>query len=156
MKKRHFIIVMENNTVMDLICYLKKAYYRLFYFFFRIEKKNYQGGEESDRFAAVVAILPMSILCYSGFFTLLYIISRFILPIALPSGVFFVLFAIVDIVLNCILFFNKKRYLKIKEMFNDEDYDRRFKRSFWCIVFSILTLNSMFILIGVFGNPWIE
>ena len=45
---------------MKLLCYLKNAYYRLFYFFFRIEKRDNQGGEETDRFATVVALLPMS------------------------------------------------------------------------------------------------
>ena len=101
---------------MKLICHLKNIYYRLFYFFFRIEKRDNQGGEETDRFAAVVAILPMSILCYSGFFTLLYLISRFVIPMRLPSGTFFILFAIVDIGLNSFLFFRKRRYLKIKEL----------------------------------------
>jgi hypothetical protein len=141
---------------MKLICHLKNIYYRLFYFFFRIEKRDNQGGEETDRFAAVVAILPMSILCCSGFFTLLYLISRFVIPMRLPSGTFFILFAIVDIGLNSFLFFRKRRYLKIKELFSQEDDDRRFKRSFWCIVFTILILNSMFILIGLFGNPWVK
>ncbi len=141
---------------MKLLRYLKNAYYRLFYFFFRIEKRDNQGGEETDRFATVVALLPMSLLCYSGFFILLYLIARFITPIPLPTSTFFILFAIVDVGFNAFLFFSKKRYLKIKELFGQEDYDRRFKRSLWCIIFTIVILFSMFILMGIFGNPWVK
>ena len=141
---------------MSLLRYLKNAYYRLFYFFFRMEKRDSQGGEETDRFAAVVALLPISLLCYSGFFLLLYIISRFIIPLPLPSTTFFIIFAIVDVGLNGLLFFYKKHYLRIKELFGNEDSDRRFKRSFWCIVFTIVILFSMFILMGIFGNPWVK
>ena len=139
-----------------LFRYLKNAYYRLFYFFFRMEKRDGQGSEETDRFAAMVALLPISLLCYSGFFLLLYIISRFVIPLPLPSATFFIIFAIVAIGLNSLLFFYKKRYLKIKELFCNEDHDRRFKRSFWCIVFTIVILFSMFILMGIFGNPWVK
>jgi len=121
-----------------------------------MEKRDGQGGEETDRFAAVVALLPISLLCYSGFFLLLYIISRFIIPLPLPSTTFFIIFAIVDVGLNSLLFLYKKRYLKIKELFGNEDYDRRFKRSFWCIMFTIVILFSMFILMGIFGNPWVK
>ena len=141
---------------MSLLRYLKNAYYRLFYFFFRMEKRDGQGGEETDRFAAVVALLPISLLCYSGFFLLLYIISRFVTPLPLPSATFFIIFAIVDVGLNGLLFLYKKRYLKIKELFCNEDYDRNFKRSLWCIVFTIVILFSMFILMGIFGNPWVK
>ena len=141
---------------MKLFRYIKSAYYRLFYFFFRIEKRDNQGGEETDKFATIVALLPMSLLCYSGFFTLLYLIARFITPIALPSSTFFILLAIVDVGLNAFLFFSKKRYLKIKELFSQEDCDKRFKRSLWCIVFTTVILFSMFILMGIFGNPWVK
>ena len=141
---------------MSLLRYLKNAYYRLFYFFFRMEKRDGQGGEETDRFAAVVALLPISLLCYSGFFLLLYIISRFVTPLPLPSTIFFIIFAIVDVGLNGLLFLYKKRYLRIKELFCSEDYDRKFKRSLWCIVFTIVILFSMFILMGIFGNPWVK
>ena len=141
---------------MNLLRYLKNAYYRLFYFYFRMEKRDGQGGEETDKFAAVVALLPISLLCYSGFFLLLYILSRFVIPLPLPSATFFIIFAIVDVGLNSLLFLYKKRYLKIKELFGNEDYDRRFKRSFWCIVFTIVILFSMFILMGIFGNPWVK
>ena len=114
---------------MKLFHYLKNAYYRLFYFFFRKEKRDSQGGEETDRFAAVVALLPISLLCYSGFFLLLYITSRFVIPLPLPSATFFIIFAIVDVGLNGLLFFYKMRYLKIKELFCNENQDRNFKRS---------------------------
>ena len=141
---------------MKLFRYIKNAYYRLFYFFFRFEKKDNQGGEETDRFAAIVALLPMCLLCYNGFFILFYIFSRFIISTKLPSGTFFIIFAIVDIILNGLLFLRKKRYLKIKELFADENNDRRFKRTFWCIVFTVVSLFALFILIGTFGNPWIK
>jgi hypothetical protein len=55
-----------------------------------------------------------------------------------------------------LLFLYKKRYLRIKELFCNEDHDRRFKRSLCCIVFTVVILFSMFILMGIFGNPWVK
>ena len=131
-----------------------KVYYRLFYFFFRIEKKDSLGREETDSFAAIAALIPITVLCFANFLTLLYVIARFVLPFSPPSDVFFIIIAIVDVGINGWLFLYKKRYLQIKEMFQGENENKRLDRSFLCLVFSIASLFTIVILIALFGLPW--
>ena len=133
---------------------IKKAYYRLFYFYFRIEKRNGRGGEERDGFAAIAALIPMVVLCFTNFLTLLYVISRFVLPFPPPSDIVFIIIITIDIGLNGWIFHYKKRYLAVKALFENEDDDLRLKRSFWCVAFSIASLFSMAALIALFGLPW--
>jgi len=133
---------------------IKKAYYRLFYFYFGIEKRNGRGGEETDSFAAIAALIPMVVLCFANFFTLLYVIARFVLPFSLPSDALFVIIIIIDIGLNGWIFLHNKQYLKIKAMFRGENENKKLKRALWCILFSLASLFFMFILMGIFGNPW--
>ena len=150
-----YIIAMGNKIVVSFFEHLLKAYYRLFYFFFRIEKRGHRGQEESDRLAAFMALMPMSLLCYCNFLTLLYIIARFLLSLSSPSNSVFYIIAVFVIVSNFCLFFHKKRYLMIKAMFENEDKDSRFRRSFCCVVFIIVSMFTMFVLIAIFGIPWI-
>jgi hypothetical protein len=133
---------------------LIKAYYRLFYFFFKIEKKDGREGEETDSFAAIAALIPMVVLCFTTFLTLLYVIARFVLPFSPPSVIFFIIVVIIDIGLNGWLFLHKKHYLQIKAMFQGENEDLRIKRTFWCILFSLQSLFTMALLIAEFGLPW--
>lgn len=147
---------MGNKIFVSFFEHLLKAYYRLFYFFFRIEKRGHRGQEESDRSAAFMALMPMSLLCYCNFLTLLYIIARFILPLSCPSKLFYYIMAILFVGSNFCLFFHKKRYLEIKAMFENENKDTRFKRSFWCVVFIIASMFTMFVLIAIYGIPWIK
>lgn len=131
---------------------LKKAYYRLFYFYFRIEKRGYHGMEESDKSATIMALMPVCLFCYCDFFTVLYIFSRFLIPLPKPSYFFHGIIAVVFVVLNYLFFFRKKRYLAIKEMFEGEEDHVRLFRSIWCIAFSIASLFTMAILIALFGH----
>ena len=133
---------------------LIKAYYRLFYFYFRIEKKGYHGVEESDKSAAIMALMPVCLFCYCDILTVLYVISRFLAPLPKLSDLFLYIIAIVVIVLNFVFFFRKKRYIAIKEMFEGEEDHVRFFWSFLCIVFSIASLFTMAALIAFFGLPW--
>lgn len=131
-----------------------KAYYRLFYFFFKIEKTNHRGREESDKSATLMALAPICLLCFCNLLTLLYIVSRFIIALPRPSSLFYCILAALVVGFNFFLFFYKCRYLSIKEMFIDENDEQKFKRTFWCILFILASLFSSAILIGVFGLAW--
>ena len=139
---------------MRMIKKLFKAYYRLFFFFFRIEKKNSQGYEETDKSATFMALAPLCLICFIDLLSVLYLVSRFIVPIPRPSNFLYVILAIFSIGFNFILFYHKRRYLTIIEMYKDENDDQRYRRAFWCIVFSLASLFSIGILIGVFGLAW--
>lgn len=63
-------------------------------------------------------------------------------------GVLFII-----IFLNYLLFFNKRRYKRIKAMFMKEEKRTRHWRSFLCIVFCILSLFGVVIIDAIFGRP---
>lgn len=131
---------------------IKKAYYRLFYFYFRIEKRGYHGMEESDKSAAIMALMPVCLFCYCNVLTLLYLISRFLIPLPrIPKAIHVVIVLIIT-VSNYYWFFRKKRYIAIKEMFEGEEDHVRLFRSILCIAFSLASLFTMAFLIALFGH----
>ena len=130
-----------------------KAYYRLFYFYFRLEKKDNRGGECSDKLATFSALMPICVFCFCDFLTVLYVVTRFLIPLPKPSDWFLYSIAAVIIVLNFVLFFRKKRYIAIKEMFSGEEDHVRLFRSLLCIAFSLASLFTMAVLIALFGYP---
>jgi len=138
---------------MKIIIFLKKAYYRLFFFFFRMHKPSPYGGRNTDSAATFLAVLPLSCIMMTNAFTVDDILIRFFstpiirkIDFPLIMGVFFVLF-------NYFLFFHKNRYKKIKTMFENEEKRIRHWRSFFCIVFCILSLFGIVIIDAVFGRP---
>ncbi len=139
---------------MRIINKTKEAYYRLFYFYFRIEKRGYNGMEESDKSAAIMALMPICLFCYCDFFIVYFIFSRFLISLPKPSHLFHGIIAVFFVVLNYLFFFRKKRYIAIKDMFEgDEDHVRLFW-SILCILFSLASLFTMPLLIAEFGLPW--
>ena len=138
---------------MIIFNFLKKIYYRLFFFFFRMFKPNPYGGRETDAFASVLAIMPLSAVVIANAYTIDDILMRFVsLPfytqINYPRT-----FGVVFIFLNYLLFFSKRRYKRIKAMFVNEEKRTRHWRSFFCIVFCILSLFGMVIIDAIFGRP---
>jgi len=142
------------NKIKLILKYIVKAYYRLFYFFFRIEKRSDSGSRSSDFFCAIGALVP---LIYLGFMDLMfieYLFSKFIYNLNIMHyKVNAILIALVLTVLNGLLFFHKKRYLKIKEMFSREDDNTRSIRSFYCILYSLVTMFGTIILVEILGRP---
>lgn len=131
---------------------LINAYYRLFYFYFRIEKRGYHGMEESDKSAAIMALMPVCLFCYCNVLTLLYLISRFLISLPrIPKAIHVVIVLIIT-VSNYYWFFRKKRYIAIKEMFEGEEDHVRLFRSLLCIAFSLASLFTMAFLIALFGH----
>ena len=131
-----------------------KAYYRLFYFYFRIEKRGYHGMEESDKSAAIMALMPVCLFCYCDILTVLYVISRFLITLPRISGPIHVIIGIIIVIFNYLWFFREKRYIAIKKMFEGEEDHVRLFRSLMCIAFSLASLFTMAILIALFGLPW--
>jgi len=134
--------------------YIVKAYYRLFYFFFRIEKRNDGDGKGSDLYCALMALLPLILFGFFGLMTLEYFFSRFIFNLhLLQYKTNAITMALISTVFNGVLFIDNKRYLKIKEMFSTEDDDTRQNRSFLCIVFSLFSMFGTVIIVAIFGLP---
>ena len=131
------------------IGFYKKAYYRLFFFFFRMDKPNPFGGRNTDTAATVLAVLPFSVIWVMNCFTLKNILGRF-MPVPTKMGIGVL---IIIILFNYLLFFSKKRYKRIKAMFANEDKRTRHWRSFFCIVFCILSLFGTVIIDAIFGRP---
>jgi len=83
-----------------------------------------------------------------------YLFSKFIYNLNIMHyKVNAILIALVLTVLNGLLFFHKKRYLKIKEMFSREDDNTRSIRSFYCILYSLVTMFGTIILVEILGRP---
>ncbi len=138
---------------MKMIGLLKKAYYRLFFFFFRMYKPSPYGGKETDSFTVILTVIPLSAIVIANIFTIYYICSRFTNSPIIKRVNIPLIFSVLVIFLNYVLFFHKKRYLKIKIMFENEEKRIRHRRSFFCIVFCILSLFGMVIIDTIFGRP---
>ncbi len=137
---------------MKVFNFLKNAYYRLFFFFFRMYKPNPYGGRETDAFATALAILPLTFVLMADAFIIddifMHIIASPIINFDFPIA-----FGIVVLIINYVLFFSKKRYKRIKAMFANEEKRTRHWRSFFCIVFCVFSLFGMFIIDIIFGRP---
>ena len=138
---------------MKVFCFLKTAYYRLFFFFFRMNKPNPYGGRETDSYATVLAVLPLTFVLMASAFAIDDILMRIISSLIIRNYDFPIAFGVVVLILNYVLFFSKKRYKRIKAMFANEEKRTRHWRSFFCIVFCILSLFGMFIIDIIFGRP---
>ena len=149
----HSIIAMANN-IQQVLRYIKKAYYRLFYFFFRIEKRSSGKNEIPDGLCAFIAILPLCLFGFIDLMVLEYLFSRFIYNLNISHyKAYGIIIALIADIFNVVLFFQGKRYLKIKEMFSNEDDDTRKERLFYCILYSLITMFGSIILIRIFGYP---
>lgn len=131
-----------------------KAYYRLFYFFFRIEKRSDGDSKGSDGYCAFMALLPLIMLGFKDLIFIEYLFSRFIYNSHIMQYKFnAILMVLIPAVFNGVLFLRKKRYLKIKEMFLGEDSDTRSTRSFFCILYSLVTIFGSTTIVAIFGLP---
>lgn len=139
-----------------MISAIKTMYYRLFYWFFRFNKKKASGAEETDKEASVLAVILLSAVMFLFVFSLLFVISLFITKLPKPSSLFIYSVGIVIVVFNSFFFFSHKRYLMIKKKFENEDRRTRIVRSLLCFLFVFISMFAMGILGVLFGNPFLE
>ena len=139
-----------------MISAIKTMYYRLFYWFFRFNKKKASGAEETDKEASVLAVMLLSAVMFLFVFSLLFAISLFITKLPKPSSLFIYSVGIVIVVLNSFFFFSHKRYLMIKKRFENEDKRMRIVRSLLCFLFVFISMFAMGILGVLFGDPFLE
>ena len=88
-----------------MISAIKTMYYRLFYWFFRFNKKKASGAEETDKEASVLAVILLSAVMFLFVFSLLFVISLFIIRLPKPSSLFIYSVGIVIVVFNSFFFF---------------------------------------------------
>ena len=142
------------SKIQQILRYMARAYYRLFYFFFRIEKRSDGNSRYSEFFCVLGALVPLIYLCFMDLMFIEYLFLRFIYNFhLLQYKANAITIALISTVLNGGLFIYKKRYLKIKEMFSKEDDDTRQTRSFLCILFSLFTMFGTIIIVAIFGLP---
>ncbi len=139
-----------------MISAIKTMYYRLFYWFFRFNKKKASGAEETDKEASVLAVILLSAVMFLFVFSLLFVISLIITKLPKPSSLFIYSVGIVIVVFNSFFFFSHKRYLIIKKKFENEDRRTRIVRSLICFLFVFISMFAMGILGVLFGNPFLE
>lgn len=135
---------------------LIRLYYRLFYWFYRFNKKKASGAEETDKEASVLAVILLSVVMFLFIFSLLFVVSLFIIKLPKPSSLFIYSVGIVIVVFNSFFFFSHKRYLMIKKKFENEDRRTRIVRSLLCFLFVFISMFAMGILGVLFGNPFLE
>lgn len=142
--------------ICKMISAIKTMYYRLFYWFFRFNKKKASGAEETDKEASVLAVILLSAVMFLFVFSLLFVISLIITKLPKPSSLFIYSVGIVIVVFNSFFFFSHKRYLIIKKKFENEDRRTRIVRSLICFLFVFISMFAMGILGVLFGNPFLE
>ncbi len=134
----------------------KMAYYRLFYFFYRygeiVNNKN-PYPDNNIKSVSVIGIMLFSMVIFVDVFTVLWIISRFIVKLPIVSPLFFVSAILLIFVLNLILFFRKNRCVKIVEHFRGESENIKGLRTFLCVIFTLASLFTISILGIHYGNP---
>jgi len=137
---------------MKALNYFKNAYYRLFFFFFRIHKSNSFGEEMTDALATGIAVLPFSAVFFALTFTIEHFISRFIVVLPDLPKLFHLIVLVTILVFNYIVFYQRKRYLAVKNQFANESHGVKVKRTLCCILFSVMSMFSVAIFDGVFGR----
>jgi uncharacterized membrane-anchored protein len=136
--------------------FILTLYYRLFYWFFRFNKKQASGAEETDKEASILAVMLLSGVMFLFVFSLLFAVSLFVIRLPKPSSLFIYAVGIVIVVFNGFFFFSYKRYLMIKKRFENEDKRTRIVRSLLCFLFVFISMFAMGILGVLFGNPFLE
>lgn len=141
---------------MKVLHFIKMAYYRLFYFFFRFGEKvdNKSPYPDADlKFASITGIMIMSMVIFVDIFTVYWVISRFVVKLPIVSPFVFTSAIISVFILNMILFLRKKRYVRIIEYFRCESENAKGIRTFLCVIFTLASLFTISILGSHFGNP---
>ena len=68
--------------------FILTLYYRLFYWFFRFNKKQASGAEETDKEASILAVMLLSGVMFLFVFSLLFAVSLFVIRLPKPSSLF--------------------------------------------------------------------
>lgn len=129
---------------------LEKAYYRLFYWQFCKDKKNCH----SSRGSVYPAIVVLTVICFGNFLTALYVVSKFIVRLPKLGDLAITMVVLFFFILNCIIFYRKKKYLEIEKLFCDESDDEKHRNNLLCELFLIYSMFSFVTLGLIFGNPF--
>ena len=103
--------------------------------------------------ASITGIMIMSMVVFFDVSTAFWIISRFVVKLPIVSPFVFASAIILVFILNMVLFFRKKRYVRIVEHFRNETENAKGLRTFLCVVFTLASLFTISLLGICFGNP---
>ena len=128
---------------------IKRAYYRIYYCLF-IGLQRSIGGPP-DFWLALVAATMYAILLFLNLIAItciLTIITRYHIFQMFPWEWSMLLF----VGLNFIVFLQKKRYLEVMAMFENEEKATQKKRRIWCIIYIVISWISVSLLFCFLGE----
>lgn len=120
---------------------MKFLFYRLYYCIFVGLKRSMK---ENDKNTAIMSALMFSYLLYLNVFAVLLLLKA-VLKVQIPLLWLMFLFPI----LSCVLFLNKKRYLQIKALFDNEEKVIKNKRKVFCVLYMVFSFVLVMVLIYV-------
>lgn len=126
---------------------LKKIYYRIYYCIFVGLKRSFR---EDNKAIAIISSIYLSILLLYNTFSFLLFITLITTKKAYQIPLIW--FFITELILNCVLFLRKKRYLQIKALFENEQREVRIIRKTLCVIYIILSLISCPFLLYLVGS----
>lgn len=128
---------------------IKHGYYRVYYFLFFALKRSFR---EDDKTIAFITVLYFSTLLFANAFSLLLLATIVTKERIYQIPLIWLL--IVFTVLNTILFMGKQRYLKINELFKNEEMSKKKHRKILCtiyVIISLIAVPTLLFLVGTLG-----
>ncbi|MBO6026412.1 MAG: hypothetical protein J6P73_04120 [Bacteroidales bacterium] len=128
---------------------MKTVYYRVFYHLFIALKRSYR---EDDKFIAIITSIFISIYLFLNAFEILLLITAITKVKVYHFPLLWLL--IILPVFNCVFFLQKKRYLYIKKLFDNEEKKIKAKRRALCVVYIVLSsiaAPALLYLVGSLG-----
>lgn len=127
---------------------IRTAYYRVYYCLYVGLRRSTMATGWALAFSTV---MMFSILLLWNLVTILCVLT-----IITRYGVYrmwhWELFLPLFIILNTILFVLKQRYIKVAEMFKDEEKPVRNKRRAWCVVYIVMSCISVPLMYYILGE----
>lgn len=127
----------------------KLVYYRVYYCLFFALKRSFR---EDNKTVAFITVIYFSTLLFANTFSLLLLATAITKERIYQMPLIWLL--IVFTVLNTILFMGKQRYLKIIDLFKNEETAIKKQRKTLCaiyVVISLVAVPALLFLVGTLG-----
>ena len=127
---------------------IRTAYYRVYYcLYVGLRRSTMATGWA----LAFTTILYFSVLLFLNLITILCVLT-----IITRYGVYrmwhWEWFVPLSVILNSFLFLSKQRYLKVFDMFKNEEKPIRNRRRAWCVVYIVMSFVSVMLMYYILGE----
>lgn len=134
---------------MKVLHFIKMAYYRIFFFFFKFESgKTWLG--ESDKESAFLSILPLTVLMYGDYIIVDFVIFELFFHYTFPTIILDII-ALAIFVFNYMALVRNEKYVEIKALYANEPRRDKRRRRFWCWVYVLISMFG-FPIVGLFSE----